>query len=158
MIIRDFLPNPFGSDADGEYITLLNNGATSINLNGWILRDAGGKEYVLRQGSLSPNESLILSRSTTKISLNNNGETVTLLNSRGDIIHSLQSYGATHEGRLIQYVPELTAEVREALFEDSALSLSFSSSFSFFFFLFHALVPALILAFLSLSLMRFIEP
>ena len=93
MIIQEFLPNPAGSDKDGEYIKLFNDGA-AVSLNGWSVKNLSGKTYKL-EGSLGAGENLILPYSKTKIALNNSGETIFLYNNYGNLVDSLGYTGST---------------------------------------------------------------
>jgi hypothetical protein len=38
VVLNELLPNPGGSDDDAEWVELYNRGATSVSLEGWILR------------------------------------------------------------------------------------------------------------------------
>ena len=40
--ISEWLPNPKGKDADGEWFELVNTGDTDINLSGWRIAAGGG--------------------------------------------------------------------------------------------------------------------
>ncbi len=101
MIIKEFLPNPVGSDQAGEYIKFLNNGPEAVLLNGWILKDASGKTYQL-SGSLPAGQELALPYSQTKIALNNNGEKLFLYGADGKLADELGYTGQAEEGRIIQ--------------------------------------------------------
>jgi hypothetical protein len=109
MLIQEFLPNPIGKDTDGEYILLLNNTGARISLDGWVLKDEKGKQFSL-SGNLDANETLTLPYTETKITLNNNGETVYLINPKGEIAHELGFTGQAQEGRIITETKILTQE------------------------------------------------
>jgi len=100
MIIKEFLPNPVGKDADGEYIKIFNDGNKAVILNGWSLKDASGKTFSL-SGSLDSGKELSLPYLQTKISLNNNGETIFLYDSAGKLIDELSYAGQAEEGKII---------------------------------------------------------
>ena len=116
MLIQSFLPNPIGKDTEGEYILLLNNSEASVNLSGWVLKDESGKAFAL-SGSLDAGESLSLSYARTKITLNNNGETVYLINPSGGVEHELGFTGEAGEGRVITETRALTEEQIETYLE-----------------------------------------
>ena len=46
VLISEFLPNPPGKDADGEWIELLTRNQ-AVDLSGWVLKDASGKSFSL---------------------------------------------------------------------------------------------------------------
>jgi len=100
MIIKEFLPNPVGSDKDGEYIILLNDSQAAVFLDGWKLRDAAGKEFFLK-GSLGAGQELKLFYVETKISLNNNGERLQLFDVAVNLKDELSYSGQAEEGQLI---------------------------------------------------------
>lgn len=100
MIVKEFLPNPVGPDKEGEYIKILNDTDNSINLSGWKIKDASNKIFGL-SGDIKSKEEIILPYSKTKITLNNNGEEIALLNSEGELINTLIYSGKAEEGRII---------------------------------------------------------
>lgn len=100
MIIKEFLPNPVGSDKEGEYIKIFNDSDKPVNLAGWKLSDASKKEFAL-SGIIKSKNELVLFSSQTKISLNNNGETVFLTDAKGIQIDKLGYTGAAEEGKII---------------------------------------------------------
>ena len=99
MIISEFLPNPVGKDTDGEFIELFNNGSEAVNLVGWKLKDASAKTFTFTRESIRVGEYLILDYKTTKISLNNNGETLYLYDSQGRLIDKAEYVGTAVAGQ-----------------------------------------------------------
>lgn len=99
MIISEFLPNPIGKDTEGEWIKLFNDGDTAINLNGWQLKDASGKIFLFHDFKIGPDKYLTLDYKTTKISLNNDGETLFLYDSKGDLVSKAEYAGSAPEGK-----------------------------------------------------------
>lgn len=121
VVIKEFLPNPIGKDQDGEYITLENTGATGVNLDGWKIRDASGKAYTIRGKTLGAGKELTLPYQTTRLSLNNSAETISLYSSAGALVDELSFSGGAAEGRVIARITELTPELKAELFEPLAL-------------------------------------
>jgi len=99
MIIKEFLPNPVGSDKEGEYIKILNDSDVAVNLAGWKISDAANKTFNL-SGIIKPKEEKSFSYLQTKISLNNSGESVFLFDSKGVLISKLSYTGAAEEGKV----------------------------------------------------------
>jgi len=126
MLIREFLPNPEGRDTEGEYIVLLNDSQESVDLAGWQIKDLSGKIFRL-SGRLESSQELKLFYSTTKIALNNNGETLYLIDPSGALVHELGYTGTAAEGRVVSQIIELSEEIREKLFESPPNNLSFIS-------------------------------
>lgn len=94
------MPNPAGSDKEGEYVKILNDGNAAVLLNGWQIKDAAGKTYKL-SGNLAAGQELLLPYSQTKISLNNSGEKIFLYDSAGKLVDELGYSGQTSEGQVI---------------------------------------------------------
>lgn len=118
MIINRFLPNPVGPDKAGEWIEVFNNSGVAVNLTGWRIRDLAGKTYVFKKGDLKAGESLQVFYKTTKISLNNGGETVFLYDPAGKLAHKLSFSGAAAEGQIINY--DTTQSILKAPSDDIA--------------------------------------
>lgn len=80
FILSELYPNTNGNDLTEEYVEVRNAGDRTADLRGWIVRDRSGITYVYGQKTLlEPGEALALPRSLTRISLNNEGDTITLL-------------------------------------------------------------------------------
>ncbi len=98
IIIQEFLPNPTGKDTKGEWIKLFNSGNKEVNLVNWQIKDASGKTFVFDSFNFGPNEFLILDHQSTKIFLNNNGETIFLFDENNNLIDQLGfSWMATND-------------------------------------------------------------
>lgn len=98
MVINEFFPNPIGKDADGEFVELFNNNGNEVNLTGWKLKDISGKTFILSQ-KIPRGEYLVLNYKTTKISLNNDAETIFLYDSSGNLIDKAGFSGGSVEGK-----------------------------------------------------------
>lgn len=95
------LPNPAGSDDINEEATLKNTGTQQINLTGWKLRDLAGTTWTLDSlGTLSPGQQKSIRRNNQRMALNNNGDTVELINPSGTVMQTI-SYGPVVEGEVI---------------------------------------------------------
>ncbi len=79
-VLSEILPNPYTDEAEGEWIELMNTTADAISLCGWVLDDeeGGSTPYKLDGETIPPNGFLTLPREQTKISLNNDEDTVRL--------------------------------------------------------------------------------
>ncbi len=94
IVINEFLPNPAGSDSDGEWIELYDMGSETVNLEGWVIDDeeGGSSPYIIDQDVvILAGEYLLFRRSETGIALNNNGDKVRLLSPDG-VVMSFASY------------------------------------------------------------------
>lgn len=108
VLINEILPSPTGSDANEEWIEIFNQNETEVDLSGWKITDTVGRitTYTFPQGSkISPRGFLVLSRPTTKITLNNDGDGISLIQPNGKILETIiypkapqgQSYSRTKE-------------------------------------------------------------
>lgn len=110
LYIKEILPNPTGPEAEGEWIRIINDGEEAVNPGDLHIVDNSGSAFYLNSiGSISPGETIELPRSTTDIALNNNGDTLKLISSNGDVVDEL-SYTSTIEGEVItaqRFIPEI---------------------------------------------------
>lgn len=98
IVISEWLPNPAGSDAKGEWIEVHNNGNVVASLVGWRLT-ADGKKFFELRGSISPGGYLLIPRNTSKLSLKNTDGTLALYDSTGRLADHLTFQGAAPEGK-----------------------------------------------------------
>lgn len=101
VVINEFLPDPTGSDADNEFIEVLNLGTSAVDLSGWKLDDAdgGSTAYVIPAGTMAGAGGYIsFTRAVTKLALNNDGDSVRLLSPDASVKAST-SYGDSTEGQ-----------------------------------------------------------
>ncbi len=88
VVINEILPNPEGSDTEGEFIELKNTGSEAADLSGWQLDDqeGGSKSYTIEENTeIGAGEVMAFRRKVTKIALNNGGDAVRLLDPAGEI-------------------------------------------------------------------------
>ena len=96
--INEFIPNPEGSDEENEWIEIFNAGETEVNLSGWKLKDASDKEYNFKDEKIIAGEYLVLFRPQTKITINNDAETLSLIAPSGEVASQIQYSGGSQEG------------------------------------------------------------
>ncbi len=82
IVISEIFPNPVGSDTEGEWIELGNLESAEVDLKGWILEDSSGHAFVISKSlsstTIPGGGFYTLTHSQTKISLNNDRDTVIL--------------------------------------------------------------------------------
>ncbi len=89
IFINEILPSPDGPDAENEWIELFNENNFEVELSGWQIRDTVGavKIYTIPERTkIKSNGFLLLRRSETKITLQNSGDGLEILNPVGEII------------------------------------------------------------------------
>ncbi len=103
FVIKSALPNPIGSDTNNEIITLFYSGTESLTIENWQLDDeeGGSKPFTIPTQTLEPNSELVINNQESKISLNNDEDTVRLFNPDGDINSEL-AYKSSKEGEPIE--------------------------------------------------------
>ena len=116
IYFKELLPNPAGKDADGEWIKLFNDSSSPVVLNGWALRDAGGKVFKLDGQTIPPSGDLKLSYNETRITLNNDSDSVYISDVSGKEVDKLGYNGIT-EGQIV-----IAARFRTARAEASIVS------------------------------------
>ncbi len=156
IIIDEFLPNPVGKDAEGEWIKLFNNENKQINLLGWKLKDASGKIFVFKNKTIGAGEYLVLDYKTTKISLNNNGETIFLYDQNGKLISQLGYEGVAEEKKIFsqQGAKELSASIINPILNNQTISAAQKFDFGN---LFVGVFLALVLAFSFIFIFKKID-
>lgn len=99
IIINELLPNPEGSDEEGEWIELYNQGQDGVNLLNWKIEDKSEKIFKFDSDFyLSANMFYLLERPESKISLNNSDEVIQLYNNLGELADEI-GYEKAVEGR-----------------------------------------------------------
>jgi len=96
--INEFIPNPDGSDEENEWIEIYNPGTNEVNLNGWKLKDASDKEYNFKDEKITSGGYLVLNRPQTKITINNDAETLSLIAPDGTVVSQIEYSGGSQEG------------------------------------------------------------
>ena len=100
IIVNEWLPDPVGNDAEGEFIELKNKGNKLVDLAGWQLDDGegGSAEYVIPAGvKIAAGEIKLFKREETGLALNNSSDSVRLKDPLGRI-KAEQGYETTKEG------------------------------------------------------------
>ena len=93
VVINEILPSPEGADAENEWIEILNQSNSEIDLANWKIGDTMGaiKIYTLPEGTkISSQGYLVLTRPVSKITLNNDGDGLKLTSPDGKIVDSVE--------------------------------------------------------------------
>lgn len=109
IVLNEILPSPEGPDAENEWIEIFNQNDFEVNLSGWKIKDKEGRITVYtfpEDTKISPEGYLVLSRPITKITLNNSGDGLSLIQPDEEITDSTtyqkapreQSYNRTTSG------------------------------------------------------------
>jgi len=98
IFINEILPSPKGADAENEWIELYNSNNFEVELTNWQIQDTTGltKIYTFPIGiKINPFDFIILKRTETKITLQNSGDGLQLLNPNQKIVYSVNYPKAT---------------------------------------------------------------
>lgn len=99
--ITAIVPNPTGNENQEEAVTVKNISTQSINMTGWKLRDLAGKMWQLDSlGTITPNQEKQIKRRGQLMALNNNGDTVDLINLSGTVVQTV-TYARADEDEII---------------------------------------------------------
>ncbi len=98
VLISEWLPNPVGSDASGEWVELWNGGGNIVDLSGWLVATNGGNKANL-SGEIGPGGYLVLYRTKTKLVLRNSDEGLFLYDAGGKLVDQSSFQGSAQEGK-----------------------------------------------------------
>jgi len=98
--INEILPNPVGSDMVGEFIELYNPNEQEVDLIDWQIDDdeGGSRPYQIKTGKIKAGGYLVLPRTETKLSLNNDFDAVRIFSPDG-LLQDEIDYEGAKEGR-----------------------------------------------------------
>jgi len=92
IVFNEILPSPEGADAENEWIELFNENSFSVDLSGWQIKDSVGRSqtYTFPEGTeINSNGFLTLIRPETNVTLNNDGDSLKLIQPGGKIIDEI---------------------------------------------------------------------
>lgn len=98
--VSEFIPNPVGSDEEGEWIELYDNSDKVVDLSGWKIDDEEGGSTPFTVGIntfINPKDYLIFKRSQTNLALNNDSDEVRLFHPDGVLVEKI-AYEKVTEG------------------------------------------------------------
>ncbi len=100
IIINELLPDPVTplSDSSDEFIELYNAEGQAVNMKGWSLADKSGHKYVIGDVQIGAYGYVTFYSKDSKISLNNDGDEVSLLAADGSQIDVSPNYDAAKSG------------------------------------------------------------
>lgn len=98
--LSELLPDPASplTDTTDEYIEIYNPTANIVDLSGWKLRDESGDEYLIKNLQIEPLEHLAIYVADSKLTLNNTGDSVVLIDPNGDVVDEAANYGNAEVG------------------------------------------------------------
>lgn len=117
--VSEIYSNPDTKLKENEWIELYNNSDKDINLNNWQIDDeeGGSKPYSIKDKTIKAFSYLVLDKTETKLNLNNEKDTVRLLNFKKELIDQveyIQSVKAKSYSRII-YTKDLDEAISEKI-------------------------------------------
>jgi len=94
ITITNALPNPSGTDAGNETVTLTYSGSDITDISGWSLRDQSGRTYTFGSGTQLKPEDNEIRLLVNSMPLNNSGDTITLFDPSGVQVGDIFEYSA----------------------------------------------------------------
>lgn len=104
ILINEWLPNPAGPDAEGEWLEFYNGGDSAIFLSGWRVENGGGKSVKIGDLKIDAGGYLVIYRKNTKLVLRNRDERISLYNAEGRIVSQAEFLGSVPEGKSVSRV------------------------------------------------------
>lgn len=98
ILINEWLPDPEGKDADGEFVEIFNSDGAAVNLSGWSLK-ANSKTKFYLNGAVEPGGFLVFEKPALKISLVNTDGQVSLYDQSGKLVDEAKFLGLAQEGK-----------------------------------------------------------
>ncbi len=89
IILSEILPSCEGADADCEFIEIYNDDDREINLEGWKLTDLKN-EYFFPDEIIEQGDYLVIDRKESKITLNNSGDVIYIIDPKDNIINGVE--------------------------------------------------------------------
>jgi len=98
--LSELFPDPASplSDASDEFIEIYNPTAEAVDLSGWKLRDESGGEYLIKGKTILAYGRIAIMSSESKITLNNTGDIILLIDPNDKVADESGNYGAAEEG------------------------------------------------------------
>lgn len=99
VLISEWLPDPEGSDAEGEWIELVNLGKETVDLSGWSV--SNGARNATLSGTIRPGEYVVITRRTFRFPLVNSDGHLVLKDQRGSTVDEVSFVGGAPEGKSV---------------------------------------------------------
>lgn len=100
LTINELYPNPASdqSESSDEFIELYNPNNFDIDLNGWLIKDASGNTFIVKNKAIAASSYVVFYSGESHLSLNNTGDTVHLYSPNNQLVDETSDYGDAKEG------------------------------------------------------------
>jgi hypothetical protein len=98
--LSEVFPDPASPEVDtnDEFIEIYNPTDEEVDLAGWKLKDESGDEYLIKNKSVLPNSRLAIFAPESKITLNNTGDIIYLIDPNGKVVDESADYENSEPG------------------------------------------------------------
>lgn len=98
--LSELLPDPTSPlvDTNDEFIEIFNPTEEEVDLSGWTVRDESGSIYLIKDLAISPQSRMSIFSKDSKITLNNTGDVIQLIDPSGKIKDESADYGNAEPG------------------------------------------------------------
>lgn len=98
--LSELFPDPASpqSDSADEFIELYNPNGFTVDLSGWKLVDEASTELIIKGKAIEANSRIAVYITESKITLNNSGDSVQLINPNSQVVDESANYGNAEEG------------------------------------------------------------
>lgn len=118
LYINEWLPNPVGADAAGEFVELFNGASSSITLDGYALGVGTKKNFSLAGRNIPPGGYLVLRKAQTKLALKNTDGALFLYGPQGAVVDHASFEGSAPEGKSFSRVSYDASPAQHFIFTD----------------------------------------
>jgi len=100
LILTELFPDPASPQTDNsdEFIEIYNPNDFPVSLKGWSLQDSTANTYWFSSEQIAAGSYLAIYSKDSNISLNNDGDVVSLFNPSGQLVDQTSNYGNAKEG------------------------------------------------------------
>jgi len=103
IVVNELMPNPSGDETKNEWIELYNDSDEPVDLNGWHLKDLYGSThdfaiFNIKGTIIGPRQFLLFYRGETDITLNNDTDSVALVQPNSNILYETPIFSGDKEG------------------------------------------------------------
>jgi hypothetical protein len=118
LYINEWLPNPVGADAAGEFVELYNSGNSAAPLNGYTLGTGAKKKFSLTGYTIPAGGYLVLKKAQTKLALKNSDGALFLYGPSGQLVDRAVFAGSAPEGKSFSRISYDASAAQHFLFTD----------------------------------------
>ncbi len=118
VFINEWLPNPVGPDAPGEFIEFYNSGSMPASVQGWTIATEAKRRFALPPRIIAPKGYLVVKRPELKLALRNADGGLSLYDAKGRLVDAARFLGSAPEGKSFSRVNYVAGDIAHFAFVD----------------------------------------